>query len=115
MLVCVFLGRTCTRDRGCAVHPAFPRILCLKGREIKGKPRATLAARSRTYVSTLFPRAMTLPGPAQTAAAFARAQPTLAATSAPPGLCADGAGLQNFVLGLRSRNLRHKGCRHERN
>src|SRR6202035_2822753 len=31
MLVCVFLGRTCTRDRGCAVHPVFPRILCFRG------------------------------------------------------------------------------------
>src|SRR6202035_606618 len=55
MIVCVFLGRTCTRDRGCAVHPAFPRSLCLEGREINGKPRAEHAARMRSHVSVSFP------------------------------------------------------------
>src|SRR5882757_5920245 len=31
MLVCVFFCASCTRDRGCSVHPVFPAPLFLEG------------------------------------------------------------------------------------
>src|SRR5258708_29643071 len=31
MLVCAFLCATCTRDRGCSAHPAFPAPSCSRG------------------------------------------------------------------------------------
>src|SRR6266536_3294005 len=33
MLVCAFFCATCTRDRGCSVHPAFPAPSLLRGRQ----------------------------------------------------------------------------------
>ena len=34
MLVCAFFCATCTRDRGCSAHPAFPAPSLFEGREI---------------------------------------------------------------------------------
>src|SRR5260370_27825610 len=31
MLVCAFFYATCTRDRGCSAHPAFPAPSCSRG------------------------------------------------------------------------------------
>ena len=44
MLVCAFLRKHCTRDRGCSKHPAFPAPSVLRD---KGscKPRAQIAPR----------------------------------------------------------------------
>src|SRR5665213_2159178 len=52
---CAHYYYLCTRDRGCTVHPAFPRALCFEGAEIESKPRAVRAARMRTHVSVSFP------------------------------------------------------------
>ena len=50
MLVCAFLCATCTRDRGCSVHPAFPAPSVWRVRKFDGKPRAQCAARMRSCV-----------------------------------------------------------------
>src|SRR6266436_3944667 len=34
MLVCAFLCATCTRDRGCSAHPAFPAPSFLEGTDV---------------------------------------------------------------------------------
>src|SRR5258708_5216277 len=35
MLVCVFLCTSCTRDRGCSAHPAFPAPSVFPGAKLK--------------------------------------------------------------------------------
>ncbi len=47
MLVCAFFAQSCTRDRGCSAHPAFPAPSVRRGRNERSKPRARHAARSR--------------------------------------------------------------------
>src|SRR5438874_7352849 len=50
MLVCAYNVHSCTRDRGCSAHPAFPAPSIFEG----GKEFASLgrnrAARSRTHI-----------------------------------------------------------------
>ena len=53
MLVCVFFVQSCTRDRGCSAHPAFPAPSLFQRVAIDSKPRATRAARSRTRICCL--------------------------------------------------------------
>src|SRR5260370_7522769 len=48
MLVCVFLCASCTRDRGCSAHPAFPAPSVFEG-QCSCKTRAHRAARIRMY------------------------------------------------------------------
>ena len=51
MLVCAFLCASCTRDRGCSAHPAFPApSVWERGANVRSKPRANRAARRRSYV-----------------------------------------------------------------
>ena len=50
MLVCAFFCATCTRDRGCSVHPAFPAPSVWRVRKFDSKPRAQCAARMRSCV-----------------------------------------------------------------
>src|SRR3977135_621610 len=49
MLVCVFVCASCTRDRGCSAHPAFPPPSTFSEGETLRKPRAFHAARMRTH------------------------------------------------------------------
>ena len=48
MLVCAFLSASCTRDRGCSKHPAFPAPSLRAG--LLCTPRAHCAAGMRRYV-----------------------------------------------------------------
>ena len=48
MLVCAFPCASCTRDRGCSVHPAFPAPSSLVG-ETPCTPRTQCAARTRIH------------------------------------------------------------------
>src|SRR6266568_5325057 len=52
MLVCAFFAQTCTRDRGCSAHPAFPAPSSFEG-HAPCKPRADLAARTRSRICSL--------------------------------------------------------------
>ncbi len=49
MLVCVFLCASCTRDRGCSAHPAFPAPSVFGG-QASCKARAHRAARMRSHI-----------------------------------------------------------------
>src|SRR6476619_5275740 len=51
MLVCAFLSASCTRDRGCSKHPAFPAPSHFLGETICAT-RANHAAGMRTCTST---------------------------------------------------------------
>src|SRR5216683_4232197 len=53
MLVCAFLCATCTRDRGCSAHPAFPAPSMIEGTDRSSKARANHAARRRTRICCL--------------------------------------------------------------
>src|SRR6266852_8064364 len=53
MLVCAFLCATCTRDRGCSAHPAFPAPSMIEGTDRSSKARANHAARRRTRTCCL--------------------------------------------------------------
>ena len=48
--------QSCTRDRGCSAHPAFPAPSDFMARNLTGKPRATSAARTRDCIFSLAPR-----------------------------------------------------------
>src|ERR1700732_584414 len=56
MLVGVFLCATCSRDRGCSVHPVFPAPSVWRVRKLFCKARAQCAARSRSHVSSSLER-----------------------------------------------------------
>src|SRR5258708_2842883 len=53
MLVCAFLSASCTRDRGCSKHPAFPAPSHFRGQEVSSKPRAIHVARMRTCIHVI--------------------------------------------------------------
>src|SRR5260370_24010055 len=50
MVVCAFFCASCTRDRGCSVHPAFPALSVLGGARFGASLRAHRAAGSRSCV-----------------------------------------------------------------
>src|SRR6202007_188870 len=63
MLVCAFLCATCTRDRGCSAHPAFPAPSVLqRDNEIENlgqnmpRERETAFARARLHTLTVIIR-----------------------------------------------------------
>ena len=49
MLVCAFTCASCTRDRGCSAHPAFPAPSAFEGKG-SSKTRAQCAARTRNCI-----------------------------------------------------------------
>ena len=53
MLVCAFLVRNCTRDRGCSVHPVFPAPSSIREGNRRRKTRAKDVARRRNYIHVI--------------------------------------------------------------
>ena len=101
MLVCASTTISCTRDRGCSKHPAFPAPSCLG--ETVGKARAKCAAGMRRCVKVRHPEeAATRPSRRATATSGA-VHPSRLAPLAPPATTAkplrgdDGSGLLRFA------------------
>src|SRR3954451_15370961 len=50
MLVCVSLCASCTRDRGCSVHPAFPAPSFFLGEKFMHDPGASRRGIAKVYL-----------------------------------------------------------------